>query len=87
MINYVGQKKLLKILDHEGIKVIDRVLPKCIVCLKGKMKRKHFHKNKDSREFEKGEYLHTDLMGSITPTTRNGLKYILAVIDDTTNKS
>ena len=50
------------------------------------MKRKPFHKNKDSREFEKGKYLHMDLMGPITPTTRNGLKYILAVIDDTTSK-
>ena len=81
MIGHVGQKKLLKILDHEGIKVINRVLPKYIACLKGKMKRKPFHKNKDSREFEKGEYLHMDLMGLITPTARNELKYILVVID------
>ena len=81
VIGHVGQKKLLKVLDHEGIKVTDKVLPKCTACLKGKMKRKPFHKNKDSREFKKGEYLHMDLMGPITPTARNELKYILAVID------
>ena len=87
VIGHVGQTRLLKILKREGIKVDSEVLPQCTACIKGKMKRKPFKESKETRNFLKGEYLHMDLIGPITPNSVRGHKYVLSIVDDNTDKS
>ena len=87
VIGHVGQRRLLKILKHEGIETELQTLQTCEACIKGKMKRRPFKTNKDTRVFEKGQFLHMDLVGPIPPSSRLGNKYVLTVVDNATDKS
>ena len=87
VVGHVGQKRLLRILKREGIKLDKETLPKCVACIKGKMARKPFKKSKETRQFLKGQYLHMDLIGPITPSSGRGHRFVLTVIDDATDKS
>ena len=51
------------------------------------MKRRPFKTNKDTRVFERGQFLHMDLVGPISSSSRLGNKYVLTVVDNATDKS
>jgi len=60
----------------------------CDICEKGKKANKKFKKsNKLVNTKEKGETIHTDICGPITPTTYGGNRYFISFIDDFTRKS
>src|SRR6185437_742949 len=60
----------------------------CNICEKGKKANKKFKKsNKLVNTKEKGETIHTDICGPITPTTYGGNRYFISFIDDFTRKS
>jgi len=55
----------------------------CIGCLQGKQQREPFQQREEFKT-DLIELIHSDLCGPITPTGRNGERYVLTFIDDKT---
>lgn len=61
------------------------LIKKCEVCIMGKQHQLPFGKNKGKRTTRPLELVHSDICGSITPTTWDGKQYFLSIIDDYTH--
>ena len=59
----------------------------CDSCEKGKKTTKKFKKINEIRTKERGEIIHSDICGPITPSTIGGNRYFISFIDDFTRKS
>ena len=81
-------KKLHQMNNLEGLKDEDfKEKIDCDVCKRGKKIRKKFDKKNEKRTKERGEIIHSDVCGPITPKTHGGNKYYVSFIDDYTRMS
>lgn len=67
----------------DGLEFADSGEVSCHACKTGKAKAQH-KSSIPLRSTERGAYLHFDLGGPITPTTKRGYKYWLIIVDDIT---
>lgn len=58
----------------------------CSVCLKGKIKRRPFLKRKPRTVKKRGEKIHTDICGPITPLGPHNEQYLIFFIDEYTGE-
>ena len=85
---HLGEQNIIKLTRMaEGIQLSkDSILGICGSCQKGKQTRKPSHEP-SSRSTERGDLIHCDLCGPITPTTLGGNNYVISFTDDATRMS
>jgi hypothetical protein len=85
---HLGEQNIIKLTRMaEGIQLSkDSILGICGSCQKGKQTRKPSHEP-SSRSTERGDLIHCDLCGPITPTTLGGNNYAISFTDDATRMS
>ena len=77
--NFKDILKLEKVVD--GMKLSDKSDETCETCIKGKMTQPVSTKP-DKRATAPFEFVHTDLCGPITPTSKEGYRWIINFVDD-----
>ncbi|MBA3284504.1 MAG: DDE-type integrase/transposase/recombinase, partial [Nitrosopumilus sp.] len=90
-LGHLSIRQMEKLHSHEGLEGLKdedfKLELSCDVCYLGKQSTNKLSKSHKLNTKERGELIHSDVCGPISPETKGGNRYYVSFIDDFTRKS